>query len=81
VVGYSSPIVALRKQLDLYANIRPVASVRVTLFLISHSRSQRLGTEQVAANQGDKPAIDLIVVRENTECLVRFLNSYWDKCL
>lgn len=27
VVGYSSPIVALRKILDLYANIRPVVSV------------------------------------------------------
>ena len=28
VAGYSSPIVALRKELDLYANIRPVVSVR-----------------------------------------------------
>lgn len=28
VAGYSSPIVALRKELDLYANIRPVAAVR-----------------------------------------------------
>lgn len=27
VAGYSSPIVALRKLLDLYANIRPVSSV------------------------------------------------------
>ncbi|KAG7571551.1 hypothetical protein FFLO_00567 [Filobasidium floriforme] len=27
VAGYSSPIVALRKHMDLYANIRPVASV------------------------------------------------------
>lgn len=30
VVGYSSPIVALRKILDLYANIRPVVSVRIS---------------------------------------------------
>ncbi|KAF3065807.1 Homoisocitrate dehydrogenase [Daldinia childiae] len=28
VKGYSSPIVALRKKLDLYANVRPVKSVR-----------------------------------------------------
>jgi isocitrate/isopropylmalate dehydrogenase len=28
VAGYSSPIVALRKVLDLYANVRPVKSVR-----------------------------------------------------
>ncbi|TEB35366.1 homoisocitrate dehydrogenase [Coprinellus micaceus] len=49
VAGYSSPIVALRKELDLYANIRPVVGV--------------------AAKAGDKPPVDLIVVRENTECL------------
>ncbi|KAI0080717.1 homoisocitrate dehydrogenase [Panus rudis PR-1116 ss-1] len=49
VTGYSSPIVALRKKLDLYANIRPVVSV--------------------ARNPEDKPDVDLIVVRENTECL------------
>lgn len=30
VFGYSSPIVALRKALDLYANIRPVISVRLS---------------------------------------------------
>ncbi|KAF8639915.1 hypothetical protein AX17_001166 [Amanita inopinata Kibby_2008] len=49
VVGYSSPIVALRKELDLYANIRPVISV--------------------APEAGQKAAVDLVVVRENTECL------------
>jgi len=49
VVGYSSPIVALRKELDLYANIRPVTSV--------------------AKELSQKADIDLIVVRENTECL------------
>ncbi|KAI0688548.1 mitochondrial NAD-homo-isocitrate dehydrogenase LysB [Cytidiella melzeri] len=49
ITGYSSPIVALRKKLDLYANIRPVVSV--------------------AANPEEKPSVDLIVVRENTECL------------
>lgn len=30
VEGYSSPIVALRKQMDLYANVRPVKSVQGT---------------------------------------------------
>ena len=52
VAGYNSPIVALRKELDLYANIRPVASV--------------------AANPEDRPDVDLVVVRENTECLVSY---------
>lgn len=47
VAGYSSPIVALRKQLDLYANVRPV---KTTL----NSKAS---------------AIDLVIVRENTEDL------------
>ena len=47
VAGYSSPIVALRKHLDLYANVRPVSSV--------------VG---VAG-----PTVDMVIVRENTECL------------
>lgn len=45
VQGYSSPIVQLRKQLDLYANVRPVKSLA-----------------------GAK-ALDLVIVRENTEDL------------
>lgn len=47
VAGYSSPIVALRKHLDLYANIRPVSSVPGT----------------------PGPAVNMVIVRENTECL------------
>ncbi|KAE9385678.1 mitochondrial NAD-homo-isocitrate dehydrogenase LysB [Gymnopus androsaceus JB14] len=49
VVGYSSPIVALRKKLDLYANIRPVLSV--------------------SPIPGEPSKVDMVVVRENTECL------------
>ncbi|ORX99061.1 Isocitrate/isopropylmalate dehydrogenase [Basidiobolus meristosporus CBS 931.73] len=51
VAGYSSPIVALRKHLDLYANVRPVASV-------------------ASPNSQQKP-IDMLIIRENTECLER----------
>lgn len=49
VEGYSSPIVALRKVMDLYANVRPVKSVEGT--------AGRM--------------VDMTIVRENTECLVR----------
>lgn len=45
VEGYSSPIVALRKALDLYANVRPVKSIK------------------------GARVVDLVIVRENTECL------------
>lgn len=48
IEGYSSPIIALRKALDLYANLRPVVSAPVA---------------------GSQPNVDLLIVRENTECL------------
>jgi homoisocitrate dehydrogenase len=48
VSGYSSPIVAMRKELNLYANLRPSISAPVP---------------------GSRPGIDLLIVRENTECL------------
>lgn len=48
VEGYSSPIIALRKHFDLYANLRPVISAPVP---------------------GSQPDIDMLIVRENTECL------------
>ncbi|ODO05197.1 homoisocitrate dehydrogenase [Cryptococcus wingfieldii CBS 7118] len=50
VEGYSSPIVALRKHLDLYANVRPVSSVPIP-------------------GQDSSKKVDLVIVRENTECL------------
>lgn len=46
VAGYSSPIVALRKKVDLYANVRPVTSPA-----------------------GSSNPIDMLIIRENTECL------------
>jgi homoisocitrate dehydrogenase len=58
VPGYRSPIVALRRALDLYANIRPVRSLPATS---SGGRPDQSGhSEQV---------VDLVVVRENTEGL------------
>ena len=50
VAGYSSPIVALRKHLDLYANVRPVTSVPL-------------------AGKPSPHTVDMVIVRENTECL------------
>ena len=55
VPGYRSPIVALRRALDLYANIRPV----------------KTGDSDQAAPFVLRPpsSVDLVVVRENTEGL------------
>lgn len=73
VVGYSSPIVALRKELDLYANIRPVVSVRISVQPTDYLTNPR----KVAPEVGGKPFVDLVVVRENTECLVNFYRPYY----
>jgi homoisocitrate dehydrogenase len=58
VPGYRSPIVALRRALDLYANIRPV----------SRAMGDGRWTIDGVATTPDR-AVDLVVVRENTEGL------------
>jgi homoisocitrate dehydrogenase len=61
VPGYRSPIVALRRALDLYANIRPVQALnRRTAEPQSHGRT---------TTEPGSPGVDLVVVRENTEGL------------
>lgn len=50
VEGYSSPIVRLRKELNLYANIRPVSG-------------------PVLPGSTIQAPIDMVTIRENTECL------------
>lgn len=50
VEGYSSPIVRLRKELNLYANIRPVSG-------------------PVLPGSTSQSPVDMVTIRENTECL------------
>src|SRR5215216_4278504 len=61
VAGYRSPIVGLRRALDLYANIRPV---RGRWEMGDGSRGRRTPTPD-----SHLPSPDLVVVRENTEGL------------
>jgi homoisocitrate dehydrogenase len=58
VEGYRSPILELRQELDLYANLRPVRS-------LPPSSTRADGLPAGAARAG----IDLLIVRENTEDL------------
>jgi homoisocitrate dehydrogenase len=53
VPGYSSPIVAMRNKLDLYANLRPCVSTTINSKKPVYSR----------------PNVDMFIVRENTEDL------------
>ena len=61
VPGYRSPIVALRKALDLYANIRPVQSQEPR----TKNHASPTSDSQFSV-LGSQP-VDLVVVRENTE--------------
>jgi homoisocitrate dehydrogenase len=70
VAGYSSPIVALRKKMDLYANIRPVKSVCSVSCSTLLDLSVYIFLRQVSVNPEGAPGVDLVVIRENTECLV-----------
>jgi homoisocitrate dehydrogenase len=62
VPGYRSPIVGLRRALDLYANIRPVEGLQIAAGAGQHGMTQAIDNRQSAI-------CDLVVVRENTEGL------------
>jgi len=69
VEGYRSPILELRRELDLYANLRPVYSLPIPA-----SQPERVIFASLCLPQGLGPGqaqktIDLLIVRENTECL------------
>ncbi|HEU5015567.1 MAG TPA: isocitrate/isopropylmalate family dehydrogenase, partial [Roseiflexaceae bacterium] len=61
VPGYRSPIVALRRALDLYANIRPIQT----------NDERRTTNDQDSSSFVLRPSssVNLVVVRENTEDL------------
>lgn len=62
VEGYRSPIVELRRRLDLYANVRPLAGTA------SRPSGER-GHSARMRRDGDRLTVDAVVVRENTEGL------------
>src|SRR5262245_49341108 len=62
VAGYRSPIIALRRALDLYANIRPVVGLQ-----IADRGLQIAGTHPIDNLKSE--ICNLVVVRENTEGL------------
>jgi homoisocitrate dehydrogenase len=71
VPGYRSPIVALRRALDLYANIRPVATDQRPKTDDQQTAAGEQGADREDTTFVLRPSspVDLVVVRENTECL------------
>jgi len=76
VAGYKSPIVALRRQLDLYANLRPVLSQPVPSsrpgidMLIVRENSEGLysGRER---SDGNEAVTERVITRRGSERIVR----------
>jgi hypothetical protein len=89
VEGYSSPIIGMRKALDLYANLRPVISAPIKVCVrvrwcvcvcggacacacacaVVRVRVEPRLNLLTRCEQTSRPDIDMLIVRENTECL------------
>ncbi|HIQ06209.1 MAG TPA: isocitrate/isopropylmalate dehydrogenase family protein [Anaerolineae bacterium] len=70
VPGYRSPIVQLRRALDLYANLRPVQSPRPSHANANHQSSGLGAWNLVVGSLGlGFRTCDLLIVRENSEGL------------
>ena len=76
VVGYKSPIVALRRQLDLYANLRPVRSQPVPgsrpgidmLIVRENTEGLYSGRER---SDGNEAVTERVITRRGSERIVR----------
>ena len=76
VEGYRSPIVALRRELDLYANLRPVLSMPVSgsregidmLIVRENSEGLYSGRER---REGDTAIAERVITRRGSERIVR----------
>jgi homoisocitrate dehydrogenase len=79
VEGYSSPIIGMRKALDLYANLRPVISAPIKVCALACACACVVSCRECRVKprlnllthceQTSRPDIDMLIVRENTECL------------
>ena len=70
VPGYRSPIVELRRRLDLYANVRPLRGMAGVDGSDAGSPTWERGRlARIRRSSGRWPAVDAVVVRENTEGL------------
>ena len=64
VEGYRSPIIQMRQRFDLYANLRPTKGLE-----IGGRRSATAPSISDPQSSSGRPAVDLLIVRENTQGL------------
>ncbi|GAB4127322.1 MAG: isocitrate/isopropylmalate dehydrogenase family protein [Roseiflexaceae bacterium] len=71
VVGYRSPIVALRRALDLFANIRPVSGGRADLVVVRENTEGLYSGRERVSDDGNTAITERVITRQASERIVR----------
>ncbi|MEI7771663.1 MAG: isocitrate/isopropylmalate dehydrogenase family protein [Chloroflexales bacterium] len=71
VPGYRSPIVALRRELDLYANIRPTAGPNVDLVIVRENTEGLYAGRERLEDGGDTAIAERVITRRASARIVR----------
>jgi homoisocitrate dehydrogenase len=71
VPGYRSPIVALRRDLDLYANIRPTAGLGVDLVIVRENTEGLYAGRERLEDGGDTAIAERVITRRASQRIVR----------
>jgi homoisocitrate dehydrogenase len=71
VPGYRSPIVQLRRELDLYANIRPTQGPGVDLVIVRENTEGLYAGRERLADDGDTAVAERVITRRASTRIVR----------
>jgi homoisocitrate dehydrogenase len=71
VPGYRSPIVALRRELDLYANIRPTVGPHVDLVIVRENTEGLYAGRERLEDGGDTAIAERVITRRASQRIVR----------
>ena len=72
VDGYRSPIVELRRRLDLYANVRPLKSGAIDAVVVRENTEGLYAGRERWEREGDVAIAERVISRRATERIVRF---------
>lgn len=72
VAGYRSPIVELRRRLDLYANVRPLSSGAVDAVVVRENTEGLYAGRERWEREGEVAIAERVISRRATERIVRF---------
>ena len=71
VAGYRSPILALRKHFDLYANLRPAVGSEIDLLIVRENTEGMYSGRERIEDDGDTAILERVITRRASERIVR----------